>query len=131
MGQDNTETQIDKGLNSEDKVSGPEKELDLGQDSNVIQVNKELNTEDNEFGPKTNTITEPITEKNQEIAIEEEQGPPPGYPLPIYQQLDMLQIENVQKEPTTEASAQNKGGNFTATPPCLAVRRSSRLQKKY
>lgn len=118
-----------KGLGHDE--FGPEKEVDVVHDNTETQNDKGLNSEDNEFGPEPTVILEPISGENQEVTVEEEQGPPPGYPLPIYQQLDMLQIETTEQETTIEASVQNKGRNTKATPPCLAVRRSSRLQKKY
>lgn len=100
---------------------GPENES--GQDNTVTQNEMGIGQENN--GLEAMPII--TTKKNQEVMTENEQGLPPGFPFPIYQQLDMLQIANTEQVSETETHGQNKEKNLKATPPCLSVRRSSRL----
>lgn len=79
---------------------------------------------DNTLG---NVETNGLTSEPQ---LGQENGPdiedaPPGFPIPIYKEVNDLGLGD------KEGHIQDPPSKIKATPPSLAVRRSSRLEKKY
>lgn len=94
--------------------NGPRNELQMGQEG--IGLNNLIS--DKEAIP-------PVLNKIQGNNVEVTDDSPPGFPLPIYKKADDLGFGDKE--------ARNKRilAKIKETPPCLTVRRSQRLEKKY